>query len=60
MPRALSLRFWDAERLLVRRPDRWEVRSWPDWRLLRAGEGTAAAEPGGGRLAVAAAEGGIA
>jgi dienelactone hydrolase len=60
MPRDLSLQFWDLERLLVQRPDRWEVRSWPDWRLLQAGEGTAATEPGGGRLAVATPDGTIA
>jgi hypothetical protein len=59
MPRDLSLQFWDVERLLVQRPDHWEVRSWPDWRLLQAGEGTAATEPGGGRLAVATPEGTI-
>jgi dipeptidyl aminopeptidase/acylaminoacyl peptidase len=50
----LSLRFWGAERLLLQQPGSWEVRSWPDWRLLEAGGGTAVAEPGGDRLAVAA------
>jgi dienelactone hydrolase len=55
----LSLWFWDAERLVVQQPGRWEVRSWPGWQLLEAGSGTAVAEPGGDRLAVAAPDGTI-
>jgi dienelactone hydrolase len=55
----LSLRFWGAERLMLRQPGRWEVRGWPGWRLLDAGGGTAVAEPGGDRLAVAAPDGTI-
>ncbi|SRR6266508_995520 len=50
----LSLRFWDAGRLVLQHPGRWEVRAWPDWQLLEAGGGTAVAEPGGDRLAVVA------
>jgi hypothetical protein len=59
MAAGLSLRFWDTGRLLVQRPGRWEVRSWPDWRLLEVGVGIAVAEPGGDRLAVAAPDGTI-
>jgi dipeptidyl aminopeptidase/acylaminoacyl peptidase len=55
----LSLRFWDAERLVLQLLGRWQVRSWPDWQLLDAGSGTAVAEPGGDRLAVAAPDGTI-
>jgi hypothetical protein len=55
----LSLRFWDTERLVLQQPGRWEVRSWPDWRLLQAGGGTAVAEHDGDRLAVAAPDGTI-
>jgi dipeptidyl aminopeptidase/acylaminoacyl peptidase len=55
----LSLRFWDAGRLVVQQPGRWEVRGWPDWQLLDAGDGTAVAEPSGDRLAVAAPDGTI-
>jgi dienelactone hydrolase len=55
----LSVRCWDAGRLLLQRPGRWEVRGWPDWRRLAGGEGTAVAEPGGDRLAVAAPDGTI-
>jgi dipeptidyl aminopeptidase/acylaminoacyl peptidase len=50
----LSLRFWGTERLVLHQPGRWEVHSWPDWQLLKAGGGTAAAEPAGDRLAVVA------
>ena len=50
----LSLRFWDAGRLVLQQPGWWEVRSWPDWQLLKAGGGTAVAESGGDRLAVVA------
>jgi Prolyl oligopeptidase family len=53
----VSLRFWDAQRLVIQQPGGWQVRSWPDWRLLDAGAGTTAAEPGGDRLAVAAPDG---
>jgi dipeptidyl aminopeptidase/acylaminoacyl peptidase len=53
----LSLRFWDAERLVLQQPGRWQVRSWPDWQLLATGGGTAVGEPGGDRLAVAAPDG---
>jgi dipeptidyl aminopeptidase/acylaminoacyl peptidase len=59
MAAELSLRFWDAGRLLVQRPGGWEVRGWPDWQLLGAGSGTAVGEPGGDRLAVAAPDGTI-
>jgi dienelactone hydrolase len=55
----LSLRFWAVERLVLQEPGRWEVRSWPDWRLLEAGGGTAVAEPGGDRLAVVVPDGTI-
>lgn len=55
----LSLRFWDAGRLVLQQPGWWEVRSWPDWQLLEAGGGTAVAEPGGDRLAVVAPDGTI-
>jgi dipeptidyl aminopeptidase/acylaminoacyl peptidase len=55
----LSLRFWGAERLVLQQPGRWQVRSWPGWRLLEAGSGTAVVEPGGDRLAVAAPDGTI-
>jgi hypothetical protein len=41
----LLLRFWDAERLMLQRPEAWEVRSWPDWRPLATGAGTAVANP---------------
>jgi dipeptidyl aminopeptidase/acylaminoacyl peptidase len=54
-----SLWFWGAERLVLQRPGRWQVRSWPDWRLLEGGSGTAATEPGGDRLAAAAPDGTI-
>jgi dipeptidyl aminopeptidase/acylaminoacyl peptidase len=50
----LTLRFWGTERLVLQRPGGWEVRGWPDWRLLGAGSGTAVAEPAGERLAVVA------
>jgi dipeptidyl aminopeptidase/acylaminoacyl peptidase len=50
----LSLRFWDAERLVLQQPGSWEVRRWPDWQLLEGGGGTAVTEPGGDRLAVVA------
>jgi hypothetical protein len=59
MAAELSLQFWDTGRLLVQGPGRWEVRSWPDWRLLEVGVGIAVAEPGGDRLAVAAPDGTI-
>jgi dienelactone hydrolase len=52
-----SVWFWDAERLVLQQPGRWEVRGWPDWRLLEAGSGTAVAEPGGDRVAVATPDG---
>jgi dipeptidyl aminopeptidase/acylaminoacyl peptidase len=55
----LLLRFWDADRLVLQQPGRWEVRGWPDWQLLAAGSGTAVAEPGGDRVAVAAPDGTI-
>jgi dipeptidyl aminopeptidase/acylaminoacyl peptidase len=55
----LSLRFWDAQRLVLQRPGRWEVRSWPDWRPLATGDGIGVAEPSGYRLAVAAPDGTI-
>jgi dipeptidyl aminopeptidase/acylaminoacyl peptidase len=59
MAAELSLRFWDAGRLLAQRPGRWDLRSWPDWQLLQTGGGTAVGEPGGDRLAVAAPDGAI-
>jgi hypothetical protein len=55
----LLIRFWDAERLLLQRPGRWQVRSWPDWQLLANGDGTAVAEPAGNRVAVAVPDGTI-
>ena len=55
----LLLRFWDAERLLLQWPGRWQVRSWPDWQLLANGDGTAVAEPGGNRVAAAVPDGTI-
>jgi dipeptidyl aminopeptidase/acylaminoacyl peptidase len=50
----LSLRFWDAGRLVLQQPGWWEVRSWPDWQLLKAGGGTAVPESCGDRVAVVA------
>jgi dipeptidyl aminopeptidase/acylaminoacyl peptidase len=52
----LSLRFWDAGRLVLQQPGWWEVRGWPDWQRLQAGVGTAVAEPAGDRLAVIASD----
>jgi dipeptidyl aminopeptidase/acylaminoacyl peptidase len=54
MARDFSLWFWDADRMVLQQPGRWEVRDWPGWQLLEAGSGIAVAEPGGNRLAVAA------
>jgi dipeptidyl aminopeptidase/acylaminoacyl peptidase len=59
MAAELSLRFWDAERLLVQLPGRWEVHGWPNWQLLDEGVGTAVGEHGGDRLAVVAPDGTI-
>lgn len=51
-PRRVSIRFWDNERVVLREPGRWEIRSWPSWDLVESGRGSPIVEWAGRRLAV--------